>query len=540
MKKEFRILFSLIMVFGVLSCNVDRLPETSISDPAFWQNENDLKSAANYLYTFLPGLPETGDVWSDDAFGTSANSISDGTRITPSSDGYYRAQYRLIRAANNIIEKADLVADRGGDIDQINIYVAEAKFFRSWGYFNLFRRYGGVPLILKTLNIEDEELNMGQASREEVVTQIYSDLDSALLDLKSPGTIKAEDYGRISKTAALAFKSRVALFEGTRSKFHGYGDAQKHLMIAKTAAKEVMDSGEHDIFPNYFNLFQYEGEGRQNKENILVRQYGKNLEESISYHVAQRNLETGAANPTRGLATSYLMTDGLPISKSPLYEKPTNTVEVFNNRDPRMGATFFKEGDEYIGTQPVFNIPAISFQKTGYANRRYANLNDWQVSRSYIDRTLIRYAEVLLNYAEATYELDESISDEDLNISVNILRDRESVSMPHLTNSLVDNNGLEMREEIRRERRVELALEGFRYWDLIRWKTAEIELPKTILGNYFFDEFGTEVVPEVTSDNLIILQKAENRHFDPARDYLWPFPVNQIALNPSLEQNPGW
>ena len=97
-----------------------------------------------------------------------------------------------------------------------------------------------------------------------------------------------------------------------------------------------------------------------------------------------------------------------------------------------------------------------------------------------------------------------------------------------------------MRNEIRRERRVELALEGFRYWDLIRWKTAEIELPKNVLGSYFFAEFGTSVIPLLTPDNYIIAQKASVRKFDPSRDYLWPFPVNELALNQNLKQNPNW
>lgn len=530
-----------IIILTITSCDVDRLPETNIADTSYWQNENDLKAATNYLYTFLPGLPETDDVWSDDAFGKSSNNISDGSRLTPSSDGYYVNQYVLIRAANNIIENSSRVIEAGVNKETVDSYVAEARFYRAWGYYNLLRRYGGVPLILKTLNETSEELQSPRASREEIFNSIYEDLDFAAQNLKSPKDLGSSNYGRITNTAANAFKSRVALFEGTRSKFHQYGDPEKHLTIAKKAAKNVIDSKEHEIFPSYFNLFQYEGEGPQNKENILVRQYGKSIEESISSHSTQRTLETGAANPTKVLADSYLMNDGLPIEKSPKYEKPTSTVEVFKDRDPRMDATFFKKGDAYIGTQPVFNVPSLSFQRTGYANRRYANIVDWQNSRSYIDRTLIRYAEVLLNYAEATYELNEAISDTDLDMSINLLRERASVNIPKLTNSLVSANQLNMREEIRRERRVELALEGFRYWDLIRWKTAEIELPKTVLGNYFFeDEYGNTVIPEVTNDNVIILQKSDTRNFNPNKDYLWPIPTDQISLNPNLEQNPGW
>lgn len=537
------VLLGIVSIFAT-SCDVDRIPETVITDPAFWNNEADLKAAVNVLYFELPGLPETSDNWSDDSYATGPNSISDGTRLTPSSDGFYGNQYTGIRRANNIIEKSQKVLETGVEPAVVDLYVGEARFFRAWNYFNLLRRYGGVPLILRTLKENDPELQAPKATREDVLTAIYEDLDFAASKLESPSEQSSSNYGRVTSTAALAFKSRVALFEGTRAKFHSYGNPQKHLTIAKQAAKAVMDSGEHAIYSEYFDLFQYEGEGRSNKENILVHQYGKSIEESITSHVTQRNLETGAANPTKALADSYLMADGLPIDKSPLYEEPTTTVEVFENRDPRMNATFFKDGDEYIGTKPVFTVPDLNFQRTGFANRRYAHLEDWQNSRSYIDRAVIRYAEVLLNYAEATFELENGISDTDLNISINQLRSRPSVSLPDLTNTLVTANGLNMREEIRRERRVELALEGFRYWDLIRWKTAEIELPKPVLGNKLFADFNLSE-DETSSINFdadgnILLQDASLREFDPSKDYLFPFPTDQLGLNKNLEQNPEW
>lgn len=528
----------ILLIVGITSCDVDRLPETVISDPSFWASENDIQAAANYLYTYLPGLPVTSDIWSDDAVGLSPNSISDGTRLAPATDGSFNTPYRLIRAANNLIEKGPRVLDAGVETQIVESYIGEARFFRAWAYFSLLQRYGGVPLILETLSEDSPLLTASSASREEVIRAIYDDLDYAVKKLQEPENLTADKYGRISNTAALAFKSRVALFEGTRSKFHNYGDAIKHLTIAKNAAKAVIDSEQHDLFSSYFDLFQYEGEGRQNKENILVRKYGKSIDESITSHTTQRTLETGAASPTKVLADAFLMIDGLPLETSPMYEEPTNTVEVFKNRDPRMSHLFFKRGDSYIATQTVFDIPALTFHRTGFANRSYANITDWNNSRSYIDYPIIRYAEVLLNYAEATFELEDAISDEDLDLSVNKLRAR--VNMPNLTNSSVLSNNLNMREEIRRERRVELALQGFRYWDLIRWKTAEIELPKVMLGNIFFDEFGTEVIPDVNEENFILLQKSEDRFFDPSKDYLWPFPINELALNPNLKQNPNW
>ncbi len=537
---KIKIIALMFILAGFSSCDLDRLPETSLTDPSFWKSEADLKAAANYLYTFLPGLPVTNDVWSDDAFGTSSNEISDGTRLTPGSDGFYGTQYRLIRAANNIMEKSTQMEKEGIAQEVIVRYVAEAHFFRAWAYYELFRRYGGVPLILTTLNEDSPILQKTQASREEVLMVIYDDLDFAAEILPLPSNLEPSNYGRITRMAALAFKSEVALFEGTRSKFHGYGDPIKNLNLAKEAASIVINSGEHGLFDSYYQLFQYEGEGMQNRENIIVKIYGSGIDDPIVFHNSQRNLEQGAANPTKALADAYLMTDGLPIDKSPLYGKPESINAVFEKRDPRMSYTFLKEGDEYIGTQLKFLRPSLSFQKTGFANRRYINPNDWDNQKSFIDYPILRYAEVLLNYAEATYEIDESISDDDLDKSINKLRDRSGVGMPSLTNGLVDANGLRMREEIRRERRVELALGGQRYWDLMRWRTAEIELPKAVLGNYYFNEFGVQVIPPVNAENYILLQTADRRSFDSSKGYLWPFPTDQIALNPALKQNPGW
>ncbi len=518
------------------SCEVDRLPETAISDDVFWRSEADLKQAANYLYTWMPSFNNV-DVWSDDAFGLASNGISDGSRLPPATDGGYNVPYGLIRAANNIIEKAPRAAGAGPVA--IDRYTAEARFFRALGYFQLVQRYGGVPLILKTLTDASPELQQPAATREQVVEQIYQDLDFAASKLPTPTQLGNADYGRISNTAALSFKARVALFEGTRAKFHNYGEPAKHLNAALAAAKAVIDSRQHDLFNNYFNLFQYEGEGRQNRENVLVRQFGVSLTDRVATHGFYRGtLETGNMNPTKVLVDAYLMKDGLPITKSPLYQVPTTTLEIFANRDNRLSETVMKRGDPMMATKPVFDVANLAFNKTGYMFRKFANIDDWNTQASRIDYPVLRYAEVLLIYAEADFELDNQISDADLELTINRLRTRGGVAK--LTNAFVAANGLNMREEIRRERRVELAMEGFRYWDLIRWKTAEIELPKPVLGIYFFKSEFPPATVNLTPDNFILVQTANFRKFDPARDYLFPLPINELSLNPALKQNPGW
>jgi len=543
MKALIRYFFTIItLLIGVSSCDVNRVPETQLSDEVFWKTGKDLQVACNYLYTFLPGLPNTDDIWSDDAYAREPNVISDGSRLAPATDANFNTPYRLIRAANNIIEKAPRAVESGALASIIDVYIAEARFFRGWAYFLLLQKYGGVPLILNVLKENSNELNAGANKREEVIQSIYKDLDFAIDKLPTPTKLDAVGYGRISKTAALAFKSRAALFEGTRSKFHGYGNFQSHLTLALAAAKAVIDSKEHSLFGNYYNLFQLQGEGRQNPENILVKQYGISSIEPVLTHNASAILENGSSCPTKSLVDSYLMTDGLPITKSPLYKRPEVSTDVFSNRDERLTATIMKKGDPYNGGIPVFDISELQTQLTGFLSKKYFNMADEIKRQSTIDGVIIRYAEVLLNYAEAKYELNGSISDADLDLSINLLRTRGKIAK--LSNAFVNSNGLTMRDEIRRERRVELAAEGFRYWDLIRWKAAETELIKPVLGNYFFkNEFfpsGAVTAVKLTSDNYLLLQEASFRRFNPARDYLWPFPINEIALNPSLKQNPNW
>ena len=530
---------SLGMLAGLPACEVERLPETAISDQTFWRSEGDLKAASNYLYTFLPAW-STDDVWSDDAIGLASNTISDGSRLAPATDANYNSNYNLIRAANNIIEKAPRAAANTAQTI-IDRYVAEARFFRAWGYFALVQRYGDVPLILKTLDESSADLTAPASPRAAIFEQIYQDLDFAAQKLPTPTTLGTADFGRISNTAAWAFKARVALFEGTRSKYHNYGEPTKHLKAAVDAAKAVIDSKQHELFTGaYFDLFQMPGEGRQNRENVIVKQYGVSLTERVVTHSYYRgSLENGNMNPTKSLADSYLYKDGLPINKSPLYKAPVVSTDVFVDRDTRMSDTFMKKGDPMMTTKPIFDIAPLVFNKTGFMFRKTANVDDWNTQASTIDRPILRYAEVLVTYAEALYELNGSISDADLDLTVNRLRQRGSVAK--LTNAFATANALSMRDEIRRERRVELAQEGFRYWDLIRWKTAEAELPKPVLGNYFFKtEFGTVAAVKLTTDNYILVQDVSFRRFDPKKDYLWPLPINEIALNPALKQNPGW
>lgn len=575
-KRILYLLLASVSFSSFISCDINEVPETTMSDANFWNTVADIRLAANYFYSTIPGLTladVTVDNWSTDAYpNTSSNNISDGSRATPATSTDYN--YNGIFQANKLIEKSEEVIKNGGDLTQINWYVGEARFFRAWYYFEMFKRFGGVPLITKTMTVDDPDIFKVRASREELFQFILDDLDYAISVLRSADELNtAKEYGRISKTAALAFKSRVALFEGTREKFHNYGEQKKHLTIAKEAAEAVINSSAHALFTAsavgshgevinnaYFNLFQEAGEGRSNKENIIVKTYGINRDNSVISTPVQRYYEGNSVVPTQNFVDNYLMADGLPIEKSPLYQKPDKSMthaQYFSKKDPRMSFSIFKRGDEFISSSN-YTIPNPSYQRSGYGIRKYAKKDFWTLQASYIDRPVIRYAEVLLNYAEAVYELDGTISDMVLDQTINALRGRlpqvnigtdaapNYVAMPKLTNAFVNSNGLNMRTEIRRERKVELAFEGHGYWDLIRWKTAEIELPKALLGSYLFTEYLTATGDKwsdktlVNDQNYIILQPATLRRFDKDRDYLWPLPTSELAKNVKLEQNPNW
>ena len=542
-----RILFLSILVICYSSCSLDRFPETEFSDTDFWNTESDLMNACNRHYQLLAGF--ILDSRGDDNVNQTPNQVSNGNRIIPNTSGDWNNPYRDIFTANNILEK-------GGNAqvsEEIrNRYFGEARFFRASSYFSLVQKYGDVPLLLHTLDIMDEELNMGRSPRAEVVQTIYDDLDFAAQWLPSRAQLPNAQYGRVTKSTAWALKARIALYEGTRAKFHNDGDWQQHLNIAVQAASEVMGQG-HTLYPNYGELFLHAAEGPANTENIFVKIYGVSSDNLIVGHNTSRDMENGRNAPTRNLLRQYLYADGLPAfneqnqpssTRSPLFveeSEETSYNTIFENRDPRFGMTLFRAGEEaYLGPW----LPRTSLgSRSAYAAKKGFSILDRQVNgAATVDKILIRYAEVLLTYAEAKYELDGAISDADLDLTVNALRDRVGFDA-RLTNAFVTANNLDMREEIRRERTVELALEGFRYDDLIRWKTAEIHLPAQLLGAKFTDEWvgADQSNLNLNANDILIVEDINVRSFDPNRDYLYPIPFNEITLSGgNVTQNPFW
>ncbi|HEY6505081.1 MAG TPA: RagB/SusD family nutrient uptake outer membrane protein [Chitinophagaceae bacterium] len=552
--KKIKHIHIFILFAALLACGcskIDRYPETDFSDADFWNTETDLINAANRLYQELDG--DWIDNRADDAVNQGGpNEISTGNRSVPNTSADWNDRYDEIFTANNIVEKAP----RAKVSDAVkNRYIGEARFFRAYAYFKLLKIYGDVPLVTKTLTVGSPELYMGRTPRAEVVQAIYDDLDFAAQWLPKRTDLPAAQYGRVTRSAAWALKARAGLYEGTRAKFHNTTGInwQNHLTLAIAAAQSVMGEG-HALYANYGNLFTQTGEGPTNTENILVKIYGVSNSNVIVAHNNSRDLENGRMAPTRNLVRQYLYSDGLPawnVDNTPSTTRSTFFVNegtepsyntILDNRDPRMAFTFFRAGD--VAYQGPW-VPKTSLgSRTAFAPKKGFSVTDQTINNAATtDRILIRYGEVLLIYAEAKYELNESISDADLNLSINVLRTRVGFG-PKLTNAFVTANNLSMRDEIRRERTIELALEGFRYDDLIRWKLAEVLMPKDLLGAKFIaaEWVGTNGNSlNLNADQVLITEPDGTRHFRPERDYLYPVPIHEITTSGgNVVQNPNW
>ena len=551
MKKIKKIsIYILAVTFLITGCKkLDRLPESDFSDANFWNTENDLISACNRLYQELDA--DWIDNRADDAVNQTVNTVSSGNRSVPNTSGDWNDRYDEIFTANNIIAKAP----RAQVTDVIkNRYIAEAKFFRAYAYFKLLKIYGDVPLVLELLDLSSPNLYMARTPRAEVIQAIYDDLDFAAQWLPTRASLPSAQYGRATKSSAWSLKARAGLYEGTRAKFHNTPNVnwQNHLNIAIASAQQVMAQG-HTLYSNYQNLFTITGEGPANTENILVKIFGINSTNVIVSHNNSRDLENGRMAPTRNLIRQYLYSDGLPAfnadntpsaTQSSFFVPEANEPSyntILDNRDPRVAMSYFRTGD--VAYQGPW-IPKTSLgSRTAFAPKKGFSTVDQALNAATTDKILIRYAEVLLIYAEAKYELAESISDADLNLSINLLRTRVGFA-PKLLNAFVAANNLSMRDEIRRERTVELALEGFRYDDLMRWKLAEVILPKDLLGAKFIaaEWVGTNANSlNLNANNVLITEPASTRNFRTDRDYLYPVPIHEITTSRNnVIQNPNW
>ena len=538
---------------SLTSCELDRMPETTLADNNFWKSETDLRGACNKLYVDLPGFSH--DTRADDIIGTAANSTSSGNWSVPATSSEWTQPYQKIAVCNNIIAKGEdaPLADA-----QKNRWVAEARFFRAYHYFDLVRKYGDVPLILKAFDsTSDPDIKMARTPREEVIQQCYDDLQFAEENLPDIDNVKSDaDWGRVSKSAARGMLVRIGLYEGTFSKYHALGsDAKRHLKVSLDAAERLINSGLHDLYPDFQKLFYFDGEGRQNKENVFVKIYGPNGSSGVIVHNNSRGLEN-AVSVTRQTVDQILYADGLPREKTALKVEETTHNDVFLNRDPRMAMTLYqKDEDAYkAGYNPFGNQHG-----NGYGIKKGFMLDEWNtVNKETVDKMIIRYAEILISYAEALYEYNGQISDAQLDATINKVRARAGFDVK-LTNGFVSANGLNMLDEIRRERLVEFIDENLRYNDIIRWKIAEKVLPQTMLGLKYNDADKLSTPREnlegrltgpdgmfngkkvADQEGIYVIEEAGNRSFDTNKDYFYPIPTYEIATSEgNVKQNPGW
>jgi hypothetical protein len=571
MKKNILSLIAVVsMMFGMSSClNLD--PQDQLADGNLWAEASDFKYLANNFYGWTRDF---AGIYNDEPHSdlrsdlmiplSSTNSFSHGNNTIPTSDKFYTDAYNRIRRCNLLLQNA---AGYGGS-ESIDQYTGEAYFFRAYFHFDLVQLYGDVIIDRSVTDIGSPELTAQRDDRGSVIDFCIEDLNAAIPLLPE---IEPEK-GRITKWVAYAFLSRVALYEGTWQKFRGNDARGKELLdVAAKAAKAVIDGGAFELFKPaalgtmaYKYLFTLEDAQStpvasltkaSNKEYIFYRRHDNDLSRP-NINITHGSV-ANAFQINRKFVNMYLCADGLPIDKSPLFKGYATTVSEFVDRDNRMYNCFLQDGEKYWindagtcridwkgmeGEDAVNALTNTVTKGTGYQNRKWGT--ERQVNDYYegYDFPIIRYAEVLLNYAEAVYERDGSISDGDLDRSLNLVRGRVNPDMPKLSNTLVSSNGLDMRTEIRRERTIELYFEGFRIDDLKRWKTAETEMPQPIIGiqwtgTEYATKWATEANTSKDADGCIIRESGRSWA---EKNYLLPLPSDQLQLNPNLGQNAGW
>jgi len=558
-----------LLILNSCSKQLDLSPQDTITNSQYWSQPNDLTIYANQFYTGFPVnngyfvSPFWTDINSDDMIPGTYDQRLAGENTN--STGNANWSFTRIRSVNYGLENYQRIQ---GSFGQVSAGVGELKFFRAYFYFGLVKLYGDVPWLSNTINIDSKELYAARTKRNIVIDSVLDDLDSAIayLPLKASAA-----PNRLNRECALLFKSRVALFEGTWEKYHAstpFGvegvDFQKYLQVAAAAAKDLIDLGTAQLYIpddpyHYFRELYGNTDLSSNPEILLWKKYVTEL--GMGLHIQGALYQGGDRGLSKSLVESFLCKDGLPIATSPLYKGDDNLTDVVTDRDPRLSQSMWVPGEPYtVKNNTVleyFSLPWLN--KTGelrctsgyqLAKGRTVNV-ELAMDDGETASIIFRYAEALLNYAEAKAELG-SLTQADVDISINKLRRR--VQMPDLDISTIasDPNWLypalsPQINEIRRERRVELACEGYRLDDLERWADIDRLVGQRPLGAKFKQSDFPTLVPGssilVNADGYIDpYQKALSAgyKFKVDRDYLLPVPQLELSLNENLDQNPGW
>lgn len=576
-------ILSILILTLLFSCNddfLDRQPLSELAPENSFKTAQDLELYTNSFYNDLPGFGGIieRDNLSDNILFNGVPLEQTGTRIVPSTAGSGGWDWSDLRKINIFFKYYEQCEDEAAKKE----FSGVAYFFRALFYYDKLKRFGDVPWYDQVIESNDTQLLLQpRDSRVFIVEKIIQDLDMAINNLN---TIQSSD--RVNRWTALALKSRICLFEGTFRKYHAnlnLDGSNTLLTLAAESAQRVIQEGPYSVFTSgsittdYRNLFS--SNEAIEEEVILTRRYSLALDviNSINYYFTSPTQQD--VGLTKSIVDEYLLNNGTRFTDQPGYETQRFFQET-QGRDPRLAQTIRTPGYTRIGSsQPL--LPDFSSTISGYQITKFvADTSQDGFEAGHQDIPIIRFAEVVLNFAEAKAELG-TLSQSDLDISLNKLRNR--VGMPNLNLSSANanpDNYLQQKYlnvsgsnagvilEIRRERRIELAVEGFRYDDLMRWKCGKL-LEQHFTGMYFpslgafdldnnatldveiFQTTATAAAPQKvqisgvlsltngTSGNFVpFLDRAKS--FNESRDYLYPIPLGDIQLNPNLTQNPNW
>lgn len=603
MKKT--VLFA-IAALCLISCDkfLDRTPKATLAPENYFRDETDLQLFSNTFYNNLLAK-EPYEEQSDHLVCLNLSAVMRGgnNRTVPNSGGGWGSgsgAWGDLRKMNTLLEYIDKCEDK----DAVVKYTALTRFFRAYFYFNMVKRFGDVPWIDEQLESDSENLYRPRDSREVIMGHMLEDIDYAIDNL--PATVSTY---RVNRWTALALKARFCLFEGTFRKYHnpaqypemyieplpdGSRTSADYLKLAADAAEEIMNDGPYQLaqIPDYRHLFANVDANKE--EFILAIKNDQSLQicnNSTAFAVMPTQ---GTPGFTRKFVAGVLMADGTRFTDQTDWETMQFAQEM-QNRDPRLSAITVGTNCVWLGDETV-SAPDLGCSVTGYQVQKYVmdkTLPEWgRVDKAYNDIPVFRYAEVLLNYAEAKAELG-TINQTDIDNTINKLRDRVGMTAGHLDLSAANttpdpylsgtefgyrhvsgtNAGVIL--EIRRERAIELAMEGFRLSDLIRWREGKC-LEQPIYGMYFpgvgkYDltgdgkadiniwkdtnpkskdvvdyQLGTSTGIELTEESKGYIYHHNNieRSFNEARDYYYPIPTKERQLYHQkgvlLKQNPGW
>lgn len=534
---------ALMILLAVLSaCNdLSIAPTSEFTEANYWTSADKAEMVLNTAYGQMSHATRffRDNALSDDAYVGRGDPAGVGTISQGSHNSslgrianQWREHYSGIKTVHVLLENIDRIPDMDEALK--SRYIAEARFLRAWHYFHLANWFGGVPLFTSDISVEESQ-TISRSSKEEVISFVQSELEAITSDLPANYEYSAEDRGRITRGAAIALNARVSLYDSDWDNVVRYTEQLMH----------DVENGDYALFPSYRGLFLPENE--YNSEVILDFQYVANdVTHNLMFDLAP--LTAGARvndmGPTQNLVNAYPMRNGLPIDDPASGYDENNP---YDNRDPRLAATIvyhlseWEESDGstrliYIepGSAPDGNAardeyqgPGTNATQTGYYLKKYYDPTVPENFNSGLNLIVIRYADILLMHAEAKNELNQ-MNEEVWNQTIRPIRERAGLDASALAfNGSLGQDAL--RELIRNERRVELAMEGgLRIHDLRRWEIAEDVLNGPVHGA----PYGSPV-----DETGMILT---TRSFNPARDYLWPIPLAEMDLNDNLTQNPGY